>query len=126
MEISTECKRQIVEGFIDIFTRIASKEYQKRVWVKGEGPEVDDFDDTVNDFCGECDSILENYKDFQITDKQYQLLANFRDVFDKFVTESKHYPSPYFPDSIDTPKWGKIMEMAKEVLLAFNYQKTRK
>lgn len=37
-------------GFIDIFTRISSKEYQKRIWIDGKGPEVDDFDDTVSDF----------------------------------------------------------------------------
>jgi hypothetical protein len=89
MKFSTEIKKQIVEGFIDIFTRIASKEYQKRTWIKGEGPDVDDFDDTVNDFFGECDYILENYKDFGLTDKQYQLLANFRDMFDAFVIESR-------------------------------------
>src|SRR5574342_867345 len=123
MEISNEYKKQIIEGFIDIFTRIASKEYQKRIWINGEGPEVDDFDDTVNEFFVECDSILENYKDFGLTSKQYQLLANFRNVFDKFVTESKHYPSQYFPDSIDTPEWEKITEMAKEVLKVFHYKK---
>ena len=39
MQLSEKDKRQILEGFIDIFTRISNKEYQKRIWVKGEGPE---------------------------------------------------------------------------------------
>lgn len=60
METSNEEQKQILEGFIDIFTRVASKEYQKRIWISGRGPEVDDFDDVVNDFFIECDPILEN------------------------------------------------------------------
>jgi hypothetical protein len=120
MEIPNEIKKQIVEGFIDIFTRIASKEYQKKTWIKGEGPDVDDFDDTVNDFFGECDSILENYKDFDITENQYQILKKFRDEFRTFSDEN-NWPHEF----IDTPEWDKITKMAKEVLLAFNYQKTR-
>ncbi len=120
MKISEKVKKQILEGFISIFTRISNREYQKRIWIEGEGPEVDDFDDTVCDFFGECDSILENYKDFELTDKQYRLLVNFRDVFDKFVIESRQYSSP---DFINTPEWEKITEMAKEVLKAFNCKK---
>lgn len=120
MEISNEDKRQILKGFIDIFTRIASKEYQRRIWVNGEGPEVDDFDETVNDFFIECDSILENYKDFGITDNQYQILNKFRDHFIKFSDEN-NWPQEF----IDTPEWEKITEMAKEILKVFDYKKVR-
>lgn len=121
MEISNEDKKQILDGFIDIFTRISSREYQKRIWIKGEGPEVDDFEDTVNDFFMECDSILENHKDFGITDSQYQLLEKFRDKFRTFSDEN-NWPQEF----IDTLEWGKLTEMAKEILKAFNYKKLRK
>ena len=119
MEFSDETKKQILNGFIDIFTRIASKEYQKRIWIRGEGPEVDDFDDTVCDFFVECDSILENYKYFGITNPQYLLLAKFRTAFDEFVNGPKPYLTQEF---IDTSEWDKITEMAQETLIAFNYQ----
>lgn len=118
MQLSDKDKKQILEGFIDIFTRISNKEYQKRIWIRGEGPEVDDFDDTVCDFFGECDPILENYKDFGITDNQYKLLIKFRDDFRKF---SKKHDLP--PDFLDFPEWEKIVQMAKGVLKAFNHQK---
>jgi hypothetical protein len=120
MQFSDEVKKQIVEGFIDIFTRISSKEFQKRIWIKGEGPEEDGYDDTVCDFFLGCDSIIENYKDFGITESQCNLLSKFRDLFDKFVVESRHYLPEEF---IDTPEWGEITDMAKEVLEAFNYPK---
>lgn len=121
MTISDENKKQILEGFIDIFTRISSKEYQKRVWVKGEGSEADSFDDTVCDFFIECDSILENYKDFGILENQYQLLKNFRDKFRVFSDEHD-LPEEF----IDVPEWTTICEMALAILKAFNYKKIRR
>lgn len=121
MKMSNEDKKQILEGFIDIFTRISNKEYQKRVWIRGEGPEVDDFDDTANDFFIECDSILENYKDFGITENQYQCLKKFREKFEIFSDEN-HWPYKF----IDSTEWDKITEMANEILKVFNYQKVRK
>lgn len=120
MKISDEDKKQILQGFIDIFTRIASKEYQQRVWLQGEGSEVDDFDDTVCDFFGECDSILENYKEFSITKKQYQLIKNFREDFEKF-SEKNYWPIEF----IHTLAWEKIVQKAKEVLKEFDYKKNR-
>lgn len=121
MKISNEDKRQILEGFIDIFTRIASKESQKRIWVNGEDPEVDDFDDSVNDFFVECDSILENYKDFEITGNQYQILKKFRNQF-RIFSEANNWPQKF----IETQEWGEITEMAKEILKSFNWKKIRK
>jgi len=117
VKFTDEQKKQIVKGFVKIFTRISNKEYQIRVWIEGKGPECDDFDDTVNDFFGECDSILENHKEFGITESQYELLVKFRDAFKAFSDDN------YFPhEFIESPEWKKIMEMAKDVLKAFNYQ----
>lgn len=121
MEISNEDRKQILEGFIDIFTRIASKEYQTRIWINGEGPEVDDFDDTVNEFFLECDSILENYKNFGITEDQHQILKKFRDQFQNF-SDKNNWPQKF----INSPEWEETTKMAKDVLQAFNYTKIRK
>lgn len=118
MQFSDKDKKQILIGFIDILNRIQNKEYQRRVWIEGAGPEVDDFDDTVCDFFGECDPILENYTNFGITNNQYNLLIEFRDEFRKF---SKRHDLPF--DFLDTVEWTKITEMAQEVLQAFNYRK---
>lgn len=111
-------RKQIMETFIRIIDHISDKEYQKRIWVLGEGPECDDFDETICHFFEEGDDILENYKDFGITDKQYQLLIKFRDAFESFSDEN-NWPAEF----IDTPEWDKIMEMAKNVLKAFGFHK---
>ena len=115
MNLSDETRAQILKGFIDIFTRISDKAFQKRIWIRGEGPEVDAFDDTVCDFFVECDSILENYKDFGITETQYELLKKFRDEFEAFSDEHD-WPEEF----IDTPEWASIIDLAKNVLNAFD------
>ena len=61
-------RKQVVETFIKIIEHISDKDYQKRVWIKGKGPEVDDFDETVNFFTEIGDPILKNHQDYKITE----------------------------------------------------------
>ena len=100
-------KKQILTSVLETIEGISNKEYQKRVWIRGEGPEVDDFDETCCNFFGDGDPLLENYKDFEITESQYQLLKKFRDNFRTFSDEND-WPQIF----IDTPgerlrKWQK-------------------
>ncbi len=113
-----EDRKQILGAVIRIIDHISDKEYQKRVWIRGEGPEADAFDDTVCNFFGDADGVIDKYKDFPMTKEQYKVLKKFHDEFDVFADEND------FPELfIDTPEWAKIMESAQEVLKAFNYKK---
>lgn len=118
MEIN---RRQIMKTFVRIVEHLADKNYQKRIWIRGEGPEVDDFDETVCHFFQEGDGIMEKHQDFGLTEPQYQMLKKFRDQF-KIFADQNDYPSEF----INTPEWEEITQMAKEVLKAFNYQNKRK
>lgn len=111
-------RKTIMETFIRCIAHVSDPEYQQRVWTEGRGPECDDFDEFVNYFFLEGEDILSNYKDFGITDIQYHLLIKFRDEVDVFSHKDYH-PKKF----LTNPKWKKIMEMAKEILKAFNYQK---
>lgn len=115
MEIN---RKQIMETFIRIMDHISDKAYQKRVWIRGEGPEVDDFDETVCHFFQEGDGIIDEYKDFGLTAFQYQLLQIFREHFKAF-SDANDFPEEF----IDTPEWDNITKMAQEVLRAFHYSK---
>jgi len=121
MQLSDEEKKQILTSVLETIEGISDKGYQKRVWIRGEGPECYDFDEACCDFFGDGDPLIENYKDFGITESQYRLLKTFRDKFRAF-SRKNNWP----PEFIDTPEWEKIMEMAKEVLKAFNYQRSPK
>jgi len=111
-------RSQILISVLETIKGISDKEYQKKVWIKGEGIEVDDFDETCCNFFGDGNPLIEHYKDFGITESQHLLLKKFRDEFRVF-SDDNNWP----PEFIDTPEWAQIMERAKEVLKAFNYQK---
>jgi hypothetical protein len=111
-------RKQILASLLNNIQDISDKEYQKRVWIRGEGPECDDFTETCCLFLPASRGVLENHTEFEITDLQYQLLKKLQNAFQAFSDEND------FPEEfIDSPEWAKIMDMAKNVLKAFNYQK---
>ncbi len=118
MSLTEEDKKYILNEFLRNILHISDKEYQKRVWIRGEGPEVDDFDETVCHFFDDGDPILKNYKEFGISEKQHELLNEFRKHIKSFSDEND-WP----PMFIDSPEWTKITIMAKEVLEAFHYNR---
>ncbi len=118
MKITDEDKKYILKEHLRNISHISDKEYQRKIWIRGEGPEVNDFDETACHFFDDGDPILKNYKDYGITDLQYHLLTNFRAAFEAFVNSSKPYPPE---DFVNTVEWEKIMILAKDVLKAFNY-----
>jgi hypothetical protein len=119
LELKEEDKNYILSEYLRNIYHIASREYQIRVWIQGIGPEVDNFDESACHFFDDGDPILKNYKKYNISEKQLHLLLQLREIFDSFVNGNRPYVEK---DFIDTPEWEKIMESAKDVLKAFNYQ----
>jgi len=115
MTLSDAEKRYTLNEYLRNISHLQDKQYQNRIWIKGEGPECQAFDDAVCDFFDIGDPILENYKDFGISETQYLLLKKLRNEFENFSDEHD------FPEEfIETPEWTKIVNMAKTVLKAFN------
>jgi hypothetical protein len=113
--LTNDEKKCILGSYLDTIRGLSDKVYQKRIWICGEGPECDDFTETCCHFSDFEGIVLNEYKEFGITDSQYVLLKKFVDVFDGFSDLNNH-PEEF----IDTPEWNRITEMAKEVLKAFN------
>ena len=117
MSLTKDNYKYILNEFLDLFSDFANKQYQIRVWIKGEGPFGPDFEEEVCMFFDAWGIIeQEGYKRFEISDEQYRLLVNFNDEFEKFL-EDQFMPTVF----IDTPEWKKIMDLAKELLKAFNF-----
>src|SRR5689334_13605030 len=102
--------KRLLQNLLDIILDISDKEYQKRVWIRAEGLEVDDFTETACSFFDNGDPVLNAYKKCGLTENQYQILKKFRDQFKAFSKKHNHEP-----EFIDTPEWEEIMKMAKEV-----------
>jgi len=121
LKLTEEDKKYIFEQFLRNVSGISNREYQKRVWIRGESSDVDDFDETVEHFFDDVELILDqnpkDYKKFELSNKQLHTLKIFRDAFKKF-SEDNYWP----PEFIYTPEWEEIMNMAKEVLKVFDYK----
>jgi hypothetical protein len=115
MILSNEEKKYTLNEYLRNISHLQDREYQEKIWIRGEGPECQAFDDAVCDFFDIGDPILESYKDFGITKAQYELLNNLRNAFNVF-TKTNDFPQEF----IDTPEWEKIATMAKDILKAFD------
>lgn len=111
-------KKQILNEFLKNLFIVSDKDYQKRVWIDGRGPEVHSFDEAVCDFFDLGEYIFAHPQSYNLTDEQFSLLTKFRKRFQDFSNDND------FPEEfINTPEWNEITQMAKEVLKAFHYQK---
>ena len=48
--LTEEDKKYILNEFLINISHISNKEYQRRIWIKGEGPECGDFDEAICPF----------------------------------------------------------------------------
>ncbi|MES2200077.1 MAG: hypothetical protein V4489_07925 [Chlamydiota bacterium] len=118
--MSEESRKNMLQLVISNIWHVSNKEYQKRVWIGGKGPEGDDFDETSMYILDEGESLLQERKYLDITDHQYNLLKTFWNEYEAFCDKPglEHYLLELF---IDTQEWTKITELAKEVIKAFDY-----
>ncbi|MFZ4673933.1 MAG: hypothetical protein ACOYL1_06295 [Chlamydiia bacterium] len=117
---SEEAKKNILNMILlEVFT-VSDRGYQARVWIRGEGPECDSYDDTVCNFFQSIDSVLKDYRNFYISDSQYKILSDFKNVFEEFCDgPGVDY---YLPENfINSSEWLHVVNLAKVVLKEFNY-----
>jgi len=115
--LTDEVKKNILSELLKTIKMISDKEYQQRVWIRIEGPEINDFSETCCFFFDEADWVIDNYQDFGLSQSQYQILKSFYDEFDIFADNNSCEQ-----EFIDTPEWARIRSLAKAVLEAFDYQ----
>lgn len=114
-------KQFIIDEMLKKIWNISNSEYQLRIWVKGEGPEVDSFEETICQFYDACEEVLEKYEIYHLTRKQYEILLEFvnnLNVFLDSVSEIVHEEIEIIPN----PKWHEIQQKALQVLAIFDYQ----
>ena len=120
--ISDADRKQILDSFIENIACMSDKECQKRVWVRSEGPECDDIDDSICDFFDE-GYVLEKYKDFGITESQYKLLMKLHGKLREFADKYGVYSSEKSTEKlIELPQWKEIRDISKNIIQAFNFK----
>jgi len=107
-------RKRILQHLLLALKCLADKDFQKRVWIRGEGPEVDSFDESVNIFFDLMDCIHSSQHQYRFSEAQLDAITDFSDEFGEF---SDNHDDP--EEFIDTPEWDDITKKAKEVLRAF-------
>lgn len=110
-----------IDGVLGVVDNIQDLEYQKRVWLRGEGPEVSTFGDTVCNFFDDYDAdglLARSPKESGLTELQYTKLKEFRDVLNEYsdkIFAAKSSDAFILAD----PRWDEIRALAQQVLDAF-------
>lgn len=115
VKLSKKAIKDILDSMLGIIKTVTDTTYHQVAWVKGVYGVG--FDDIVCSFFDLGDPVLEEYREYGLSEYQYKVLKEFRDDFDDF-SEEHSWP----PTFIHSPEWATIMEKAKEVLRAFNYK----
>lgn len=117
-------REQILEEFLKIVVRLSDEQYQERVWVRAEGPECNDIDDTVNDFFDDGEPLFEKYQEYGIGEHQYEVLMKLHKKLRFFTdTYGVYYPNKSTITLVRMPQWAEVRKTAQEVLKAFNFPK---
>lgn len=110
-----------LKNLIKIVSNIADAKYQERVWLEGIGPGCDDFDETMCSFFDDynAEEVLQNYKNYGLSKKQYQVFLKFYEMLDEYGDYSSEEGIVEAEIILKDPKWHKIQEFAKKVLKVF-------
>lgn len=101
---------------IDTMKIIQDLDYQERIWLRGEGPECNDFGDTMDDFFDFYNGIgdFENkYAEYGINIEQYLLLTELCKILSDYC-----YITPISPKDeviLADPRCKQISDYAKMV-----------
>lgn len=118
--LDEETKNYVIQRLLKNIYSISDTEYQRRVWIRGEGPECSDYGETVCNFFSCMRGIISHCDEYHFTHDQLAALLKFQKDFDYFELNYE-CPMDCFEDE-DNPEWAKIREEAKEVLQTFNYK----
>ena|SRR3970040_422076 len=114
--------REVLDRFLDqIIEPLGNPEYQERIWVRGEGPEIGSYDEDTMNFNEDCEKILEKPEDFEgIDEENIKLLQILYDMIAAFDEHSTYLTSEYTTRAehkliLSDPKWHEIQNFAKLV-----------
>lgn len=112
---------RILKAILEIIRDIADAIYQEEVWIK-KTHSLSDFNETMCHYFDDFHvrEILDNYKEYGITEVQKDALKKFTDILDEY-SDTVFYEDISEEKVMEDPKWVSIRIMAKDTLFAFNY-----
>ena len=107
-------QKNIKKLLIDIIKTISDTKFQERIWVRGEGPEVNSFDEEINNFFDTLEAIdFSKKEEYGLSEKQVNSICMLRDSLDSYCDTL-----PLIGDDrkiLKDPKWREITSLARLV-----------
>jgi len=104
MNLTSDERSYILKKYLKTIFNVSDKNYQRRIWIRAEGPECGDFDEAVCRYWSLVESIFLEPEKYAISDIQLKKMKKFHEEFKGF-SEENDLPQAF----IDTPEWDRIV-----------------
>jgi hypothetical protein len=106
-----------IGAVVNVLEEFSSREFQERVWLRGEGPEVSSYDEAVNRFFDDyaADELINVlWHQGGLDNDQRKKLAEFRDLLEVFNKLLPEVPHPR--EVLGNPEWPRVRAAARNAL----------
>ena len=106
-------KSQFISRFAhEVIDSISDYNYQLRSWARGEGVEVDSYDETMNEFAYFFEIIEKDPASFGLSEDEFEKIKTLEKRIDEHGDLATR---GYDEEIISHPSWEKVIEAAKDV-----------
>lgn len=115
-----------IEALSSVLEEFCSEEFQKRVWLRGDGPEVSSFVEAYCRFFDDLDAnrlIDVEWRQLGLTKFQKDKLESFRDILAEFGQGVPDLPRP--EEVLEHPNWPNVRKAARNALTGLRLQALR-
>ena len=94
---------------------ISDLEYQKRIWIRGEEPEVNNFEETIDFFLDDYEGFKDlatRHKEYGLSDEEFEFLKQF---YQKIYDYNELFDGKTDAEVVEDPKWHEVVALAKIV-----------
>ncbi len=94
----------------------SDSDYQKRIWIEQQGPEVSDYDEATMHFMERCDDMFNRPYDFEGLDEPIQkaLKDFYNEVCEFDFKIASQFPEGQDEQVLNEPKWIEIQKKAEQ------------
>ena len=112
----------ILKGLLGVIWEISDVDFQYRIWIEGSGPEVSSFTEAICGFFDDFNAkeLVDHPKAYSLSPLQHLKLS---ELYNALRAYSDDTPGILDIEVVQDPQWYTIRNLAKETLLAFDFQK---
>jgi hypothetical protein len=111
-------RKKMLSNIYGVLKNLSDKEYQERVWLRGEGPEVSSYEELINTLFDDFyfDELLEDNNPYNISQALFDKLINLRLKLNNYNDKDSDGNIKEVIQILNDSEWIKIQKLSSEVL----------